>query len=243
MKSARATFGKLTITAILAALALLRPATAAAGTVEAAAFVADLGKQAQVAMAKTETGPAKQRREALRDLIRKGFNLKRTSQFVLGKTWNHATEPQRAEFQEVFAEYLVNTYARHLASFDVATLQVVDSNPVGAQDVLVETTVDGRDGPAKPVWRVHATDGQQYKVIDVTVDGVSLALTQRREFASVVNRVGIDGLIRILREKLADQADSAYLMPQPEGMHGALLTQMLTSPNTPGFNLFLAAGR
>lgn len=240
MMDAKAMFGKLTLAAVLTALALVRPGTAEAGTVEAAAFVADLGKQAQVAMAATESGPAKERRDALRALIRKGFNLQRTSQFVLGKSWNQATEAQRAEFQEIFAEYLVNSYARHLASFDVETLEVVDSNPVGPDDVLVETTVKGPEGPATPVWRVHATDGRQYKVIDVTVDGVSLALTQRREFASVVNRVGIDGLIRILRRKLADQADAAHLMPGPKGMHGALLASMLASPNAQGLNLRLA---
>lgn len=241
MTVVRAVFGKLTVLSVLAVLAWARAGSAEAGPLEAAAFVADLGKQAQATVAATASAPAKERRDALRALIRKGFNLQRTSQFVLGKSWTRATEAQRAEFQEIFAEYLVNSYARHLASFDVETLEVVDSNPVGSEDVLVETTVDGPDGPAKPVWRVHASDGRKYKVIDVTVDGVSLALTQRREFASVVNRVGIEGLIRILRRKLADQADAASVMPHPKGMHGALLASMLASPNAQSLNLFLSS--
>ena len=157
---------------------------------EAARFVESLGSQAAVLLASGKVdGPGK-RRSALRSLIRDSFDLEQTSQFVLGKFWNKATLEQRAEFQDLFTEYLLNNYARHIGTYKAETLVVVASNVVGDRDVMVETKVESAEGSTSPVWRVRASDSGQYRIIDVSVDGVSLALTQRREFASVAAPFG-----------------------------------------------------
>ena len=204
----------------------------------AARMVEDLGSQTAQALAASEAQKPAQRREMLRELVRKGFDLELTSQFVLGKFWHSATHAQRTEFMDLFTEYLLNSYARHLASFRAESLSVVASNPVGDRDILVETNVEGPDGPAAPVWRVRAVEGG-YKIIDVTVDGVSLALTQRREFASVVNRVGLEGLLKLLRQKLEDQAKTTDARTR-QGTHASFLGSLLTSPNARRLDLFVA---
>ncbi len=104
----------------------------------------------------------------------------------------------------------MNSYVRYLGSYRSETLSIVASHPVGLKDVLVETSIEGVEGAANPVWRVRAQDGQ-YKIIDVSIDGVSLAQTQRQEFAAVINRKGLDGLLEMLREKLAARAKAAQL--------------------------------
>lgn len=204
----------------------------------AARMVEDLGTQTAKALASPQAQKPAERREMLRELVRKGFDLELTSQFVLGKYWHGASQEQRGEFMELFTEYLLNSYARHLASFRAESLSVVASNPVGDKDILVETNVEGPDGPATPVWRVRAV-GDGYKIIDVTVDGMSLALTQRREFASVVNRVGLEGLLKLLREKLEDQAKTTDARSR-KGRHASFLGSLLASPNARRLDLFVA---
>ncbi len=204
----------------------------------AARMVQDLGQQTANVLASKKAQKPAQRRALLRKLVRQGFDLELTSQFVLGKYWNRASVDQRTEFMDLFTEYLLNSYARHLASFQADTLSVVASNPVGEDDILVETNVSGADGQAAPVWRVRAVDGQ-YKIIDVTVDGVSLALTQRREFASVVNRVGLEGLLKMLRDKLEAQAKTTDLQ-NGRPSHASLLGSILTSPNASRLDIFVA---
>lgn len=204
----------------------------------AASLVQDLGDKTANALSSPAAEEPAQRRKLLRHLVRQGFDLALTSQFVLGKYWNRASEAQRSEFVDLFTEYLLNSYARHLASFRADTLSVVGSHPVGEKDILVETSVSGSDGPVTPVWRVRAVDGL-YKIIDVTVDGVSLALTQRREFASVVNRVGLDGLLQMLREKLATQAKTTGLRTR-QASHASLLGSILASPNANRLDIFIA---
>ena len=207
------------MTAILLSLLILTLTFGASGQVwaqtspqEAAKFVEELGNEAGTLLAAVKTQAPEKRMAVLRDLVRRGFNLELTSQFVLGKFWNRATPEQRAEFQDLFTEYLLNSYVRHLGSYRAETLSIVASHPVGRKDVLVETSVEGIEGAASPVWRVRAEEGR-YQIIDISIDGVSLALTQRREFAAVINSQGLDGLLEMLREKLAAQAKAAQLKP------------------------------
>lgn len=214
-------------------------AAAEPSTEKAARFVESLGGEA-VALLKSDTAMVPEKRQAaLRDLIRSGFNLELTSQFVLGKHWARATPEQRTQFQDLFTEYLLNSYARHLGAVRAETLIVVASHAVGEKDVLVETSVESAEGTTRPVWRVRAQD-EQYKIIDVSVDGVSMALTQRREFASVVNRVGLDGLLQMLREKLSAQAKAVRWDPANQGSHMSLLASILASPNANRLDLYLA---
>jgi len=209
---------------------------------EAAKFVQTLGSEAVLLQSAARSGGPEDRVTLLRGLVRRGFNLELTSQFVLGKYWNRASAQQRAEFQELFTEYLLNSYARHIGSYHAETLNIVASHPVGARDVLVETSVTSDDGATNPIWRVRAQDGT-YKVIDVSIDGVSLALTQRREFAAVINRQGLDGLLDILRQKLAAQAKAAQA-ETPKTTEGDLLTSLFApifaSPNAKQIGRLLA---
>lgn len=202
-------------------------------------FVQALGSEAVLLQSAARSGPPEQRIAVMRDLVRRGFNLKLTSQFVLGKYWNRATADQRSEFQDLFTEYLVNSYARHIDSYQAETLAIVSSHPVGSKDVLVETSVESSEGPTNPIWRVRA-QGDEYKIIDVSIDGVSLALTQRREFAAVIGNRGLDGLLDLLREKLAAQAQAAQAAPAKGSLNVSLLASILASPNANSFGILLA---
>lgn len=134
----------------------------------------------------------------LRDLIRVGFDLDVTSQFVLGKYWGRAKAEQRAEFRDLFANYLVNTYASHFKRFRIGTLTVIASNRIAGDDILVQTDIDRAADTANVVWRVRVRDGD-YRIIDVLVDGISLAMTHRSEFASIIQRGDLEKLLQIMR--------------------------------------------
>ena len=206
---------------------------------KAAEFVEVLGSKAATLLASNKAREPGKRHTVLKDLIRDGFDLEQTSQFVLGKYWHSATDEQRSEFQKLFTEYMLNSYARHIGTFRAETLQIVDSHPVGKKDVLVETNIEVADGTVHPVWRVRA-ENDTYRIIDVSVDGVSLALTQRREFASVINRKGLDALLELLRDKLASQAKAARWRPARDESHVSLLANILRSPNAQLIPIFLA---
>ena len=66
--------------------------------------------------------------------------------------------------------------------------------------VNTEITEDGAP-PIKAGWRVKTTDGKK-QIVDVMVEGTSMAATQRSEFDAIVRRDGVDGLIEVLRVKV-----------------------------------------
>ena len=171
--------------------------------------------------------------------IRGLIDLDLTSQLVLGKYWNRASQAHRQAFKELFAQYLLHNYARYLKAYRVETLAIVSSNPIGKSDFLVETRVEGAQGddPANPVWRLRRRDGG-FKIIDVQVDGISLALTERSQFGSVILRNGLDGMLSALRQRVAGPADvgGAGGDDSPLELHPASL---FTSPNVSKIDLLL----
>ncbi len=177
---------------------------------EAVRFVERLGNKAVTILSSGNAGVPAKRRAALRELIRGGFDLELTSQLVRGKTWGQASPEQRAEFQELFTEYFLSSYTRHLGAYRAETLTIVASHPVGGGDVLVETSIEHDDEATKAVWRVRPQHDGEYKIIDVVFDGISLALTIRREFASVIKHRGLDGLLKLLRKKVADRGGATF---------------------------------
>jgi phospholipid transport system substrate-binding protein len=171
----------------------------------AAAFVRQLGEQA-LGLLRNTSVTLEQREAAFRNLLRDGFDLDFIGRFTLGRHANRLTPDQHADFREAFGEFILKTYARRLSAYSGEVFTVTGAQRAGEHDALVSSRID-RPGGAPPLmadWRVRDFGGR-YKVIDVVVQGVSMAVTQRQEFASVINTSGVNGLIAQLRAR-ADKA-------------------------------------
>ena len=186
--------------------ALLAPsASAATPAEEAEAFLNDLAVNGIAMLEKGDYTDAERELE-FRKLVGKGFALETIGKFVLGRYWQKMNAEQQAEYQELFSEWLLKTYASQLGGYRGQTLEVVKSMETDSRynDVIVTTRVIRRDGqpPIKADWRVRKF-GNDYKIIDVAVEGASMVGTQRGEFESVIRKVGVTGLIDNLRDRLA----------------------------------------
>lgn len=203
----------LPLLAILALLGISPAAEAQPKTSpqEAEKFIQDIGTRAVALLAKyNDKDP--QHQEEFKALVRRGFDLELIGRFALGGAWRTASPQQQGEYQQLFATWVLNSYSRRLGAYRGETFSIQGSQPIADTDALVDTEIRRPDGaPLKAGWRVREIDGQ-LKIIDVMVEGVSMALTQRQEFASVVQRQGLDGLIQELRtrvDNLKKQADQS----------------------------------
>ena len=190
--------------AILAAM-LAPSANAAAPGEEAEAFVRDLAISGITMMEQGEY-TNEERELAFRNIVRKGFALQAIGKFVVGRYWRKMSPDQQNEYQELFSEWLLKGYANRLGGYGGQTLEIVKSVETDSRykDVIVSTRVIRVNGqpPINAAWRVRKF-GDEYKIIDVAVEGASMVGTQRKEFESVIQRVGVSGLIDNLRSRLA----------------------------------------
>jgi len=171
-------------------------------------FMGDLGQQAIVVLQST-SGSLEQREQQFRQILAQNFDVPFIGRFVLGRSWRTATPQQQADYLALFEDFLVLTYSRRLGGYTGERLTVVTDRAANERDTVVRTRIDRPSGP--PInadWRVRATSAG-YKIIDIEVAGVSMALTQRSEFASVVGRNGLNGLIQVLRARAAKLSATA----------------------------------
>ncbi len=190
----------------LALIGFLAEPSAAAGVrtspEQASKFVEDLGNSIVTLLADRNEGGVGQNQEEFSTLVRRGFDLEVIGRFALGRSWRNATPAQQQEYQKLFAVWTINGYERLLGASKGDRLTIIGAKSIDGRDALVHTKIDRRNGTRVEIdLRVRDTDGQM-KIVDVIVGGASLGVTRRDEFASMIQRQGLDGLISDLRSQI-----------------------------------------
>lgn len=174
----------------------------------AAQFVEGLSERVSTVLARYEQGRSAADKQELSALAHEAFALDVVSRFVLGPSWQQASPAQQEEFQRVFSQWMVSVYGRRLGASKGGTLKVVGTDTIANGDALVKLLATQSDGKTVDLGlRVRNVRGEM-KIIDVVAAGVSMATTQRQEFASIISNQGIDGLLNSLKTK-ASQAEAA----------------------------------
>lgn len=145
-----------------------------------------------------------QKKSEFKKLLDASFDLDTIGRFVLGKYWNSATPAQQQEYSRYFKQMVVNVYAGRFGEYKGQKFEVKSVQTVNATDSLVTSfiyPVNGGD-PVQVDWRVRQKGGT-FKIVDVLVAGVSMSITQRSDFASVIQRGGgdLNVLIDYLKQK------------------------------------------
>jgi phospholipid transport system substrate-binding protein len=163
-------------------------------------FIKSLGDEA-IATLRNSALPLEQRESRFRALLARGFDMEFIGRFVLGAHWRSATPDQQQDYLQAFNDYVLQVYSARLGGYAGETLTVVGERPAGERDMMVNTRIDRPSGPPlEAQWRVRAMQAGP-RIIDVMVAGVSMVATQRDEFAAVVQRQKVAGLIEVLRAR------------------------------------------
>lgn len=144
------------------------------------------------------------RKAAFRDLLRSNFDLTTIGRFTLGKYWKTASKAEQQEYLKLFERSIVESYARRFAEYQGQSVHVKGAAPATGDDTIVTTVLEAPNGgqDVQVDWRVRKS-GKSYKIVDVVVEGVSMAVTQRSDFASVIQRGG--GGVSVLIDHLRAQ--------------------------------------
>jgi phospholipid transport system substrate-binding protein len=171
---------------------------------DAAAFIRGFADQGTDLLADTDLEPGA-REQAFRRLFRDRFAIDAISRFVVGKHWRAASAAERAEFRDLFQDYIVATYTRHMDDYAGESLKLGPARLGKARSATVSSLIVRPQGaPISVDWRLRREEGA-WRIVDVVVEGVSLAIAQRSQFASVIRVSGgrLAGLLEKLRQATA----------------------------------------
>lgn len=138
-------------------------------------------------------------------LFNDALDLKFIGQFVLGRYWKTATPAQKAAFTDAYRELNIKTWSQRFDEFKGHSFVFTGTTPsTSPNQVFVNSTVDMNESePAKVIWRVKQT-GNDFKIVDIIIENVSLAITARNEYTAFIknNPGGVDALIANLQTKI-----------------------------------------
>ena len=164
-------------------------------------FVEKLGKQVVEKVSNTEITEL-ERYNNFKKLYLSSFDNYYISRFVLGRYWKTIDKGVQKKFVDSFNNYIVATYAPKFKGWE-GTFKAVESL-FENNYYNVKMDILNKDGPTlKMMWKMYLNKNKEFKILDVNIDGVSMLVTQRAEFLSVIKNHpnGVNGLIDAMNKK------------------------------------------
>ena len=163
-------------------------------------FVSNFADNA-ISILSNESLDASQKNIQFTELVMSSIDMNLISKFVLSKYWKLATDDQKKAYLAAFKQYFISSYANKLDQYSGEKVVIVSSN-AAKKFVIVKSNIvrDGTDTLKIELdWRLLTRDGQT-KIIDLSIEGISLIIAQREEFQSFLanNDNSLDALINKL---------------------------------------------
>lgn len=178
---------------------MMLPAVAFAAT-PAVSFVNQLTDQIiQNVLASDK--PKEEKLVEFRKDFTEALDLKSIGQFVLGVYWRKATPSEREAFLTAFMDFTTKTWADRFDMYHGQTIVFTGERESGKNQVYVDSQIQNNP-PVEVIWRLREKNGS-YRIIDIIVEGVSMAMSYRNEYTSFLQAHGgqVSALTRELETK------------------------------------------
>lgn len=141
------------------------------------------------------------KKQEFKKLLDGSFDLDTIGRFALGTNWRVATPAQQQEYLALFRKMVVDVYTARFNDYKGQKFEAKSFRSISPTDTLVTSFIVPADGGqnVQVDWRVRYKGGT-YKIVDVLVSGVSMSVTQRSDFAAVIQRGG--GNVSVLIDHL-----------------------------------------
>lgn len=140
------------------------------------------------------------RRSNIRKIIEPVFNFKEMAQRSLGNNWLNATTAEQTEYVTLFSDLLATTYLKKIDQIKKDTVIFRGHREKGDQ-ALVKTDINYNDDLFPIVYKMKKEESG-WKVYDVSIENISLVVNYRNEFAGIIRKDKMSGLIEQLRKKV-----------------------------------------
>ena len=131
-------------------------------------------------------------------------DIKALSLYTLGEIRKSTEKDDLVKYQSMFEKYFLKSLTSRLTDYSSSRFDITGSNKKSTNYTIVNSKVSPEDGSPeiKIDWRIYTKNPDQPLIRDLIVEGLSLARTQKEEFASILSSSNND--INILIQKLND---------------------------------------
>ncbi len=174
-----------------------------AQAIDGAAFVADFTRKGldEILMANI---PNAEKQKRFRDMFKTYFDIPGIGRFVLARYLKAASPAEMEKFTTLFEDVIVYTWSRRFSEYNGQTLQVTGQQADG-DGALVKSTINGANNTHYAVdWRLRKRP-EGLKVLDIIVEGVSMAITYRQDYSTVISQTGnFAGLLAQMEKQVTE---------------------------------------
>ena len=146
----------------------------------------------------------KEKIEKLKEVALETVDIKGIGFYTLGKHRKTLTDQQKKEYLELFHKYFLKSFSSRLAEYSNPKIDVNSQEKISEKYTIVSSILIGTDErpEVKIDWRIYTKNPEKPLIRDLIVEGLSLARTQKEEFASILSSNNND--IKILIKKLKE---------------------------------------
>ncbi len=182
---------KLSYIIVVLALYLIPNASISAEQDEAESFIQELGNNA-IEMLSDKKLSKKQKISEFEKLLDLGFEVPLIARYALGKHWRKTPKDQREKYVDAFRSFIVDSYASRLGQFGGEKFYTNNVREDGKRGFIVSSLIETPSGTKVKVdWRLKKINNS-FRIYDVIIEGISMVITQRDEFSSIIQRSGGD---------------------------------------------------
>ena len=140
----------------------------------------------------------------LKTIANKSVDIEGIGLYSIGKRRKELTDTQKEEYLEIFRKYFLKSFSSRLAQYSDPKIRVDSEKYLNKKYTMVSSVLVATDDKpeVKIDWRVITKDPENPLIIDVIIEGVSLAKVQKEEFNSIIQNN--DGDINALFNNLLD---------------------------------------
>ena len=143
-----------------------------------------------------------QKIEQLKLIAKDTVDIRGIGFYTLGSARKNLDENQKKEYQELFNKYFLKSFSSRLAEYTNPEIEVTGKEKLNENYTIVNSLLKGTEKrpEVKIDWRIYTKNVDKPLIRDLIIEGLSLARTQKEEFASILN--SNDGDINALFKSL-----------------------------------------
>ena len=145
-----------------------------------------------------------QKIEKLKFIADDTVDIQGIGMYTLGSYRKNLSDPQKKEYEILFKEYFLKSFASRLAEYSNPEIEVESKKKINENYTIVSSLLMGTEQrpEVKIEWRVYTKNPEKPLIRDLIIEGLSLARTQKEEFSSIIqsNDGDINSLFNALKE-------------------------------------------